>query len=54
LPPFDWKPIGSSKVPPVLLNTWEAAYSNVSHDIEMDIARKAVTAGIELLVLDDD
>jgi Melibiase len=53
LPPFGWKPIGSSKVPTVLLNTWEAAYFNVSHDIEMDIARKAVTAGIELLVLDD-
>jgi alpha-galactosidase len=41
------------KVPPVLLNTWEAAYFNVSHDVVMDIARKAVTAGIELLVLDD-
>jgi Melibiase len=37
----------------VLLNTWEAAYFNVSHDIEMDIARKAVTAGIEILVSDD-
>jgi alpha-galactosidase len=41
------------KIPPVLLNTWEAAYFNVSHDIVMDIARKAATAGIELLVLDD-
>jgi Melibiase len=39
-----------SKVPPVLLNTWEASYFNVSHDIEMDIA---VTVGIEVLVLDD-
>jgi alpha-galactosidase len=41
------------KVPPVLLNTWEAAYFDVSHDVVVDIARKAVTAGIELLVLDD-
>jgi alpha-galactosidase len=41
------------KVPPVLLNTWEAAYFDVSHDIVVDIARKAATAGIELLVLDD-
>lgn len=47
--PQNWR----YKVPPVLLNTWEAAYFDVSHDTVMDIARKAVTAGIELLVLDD-
>lgn len=41
------------KIPPVLLNTWEAAYFEVSHDVVVDIARKAVLAGIELLVLDD-
>lgn len=41
------------KIPPVLLNTWEASYFDVSHDTVVDIARKAVTAGIELLVLDD-
>lgn len=41
------------KIPPVILNTWEAAYFDVTHDLVMEIARKAVTGGIELLVLDD-
>lgn len=41
------------RVPPVLINTWEAAYFNVTHEIVLDIARSARKAGIELLVLDD-
>lgn len=41
------------KVPPILINTWEAAYFNVSHEIVVEIAQAAVKAGIELLVLDD-
>lgn len=41
------------KIPPVLLNTWEAAYFDVTHDLVVEIARKAAKAKIELLVLDD-
>lgn len=41
------------KIPPVLLNTWEAAYFNVTHDLVVEIGKKAAKAGIELLVLDD-
>lgn len=41
------------KVPPVLLNTWEALYFDITHEDVLDIARKAATCGIELLVLDD-
>lgn len=41
------------KVPPVLLNTWEALYFDITHEDVVDIARKAATCGIELLVLDD-
>lgn len=41
------------QIPPVLINTWEAAYFNVTHEIVLDIARAARKADIELLVLDD-
>lgn len=41
------------KIPPVLINTWEAAYFSVSHEIVVEIAQAAVKADIELLVLDD-
>lgn len=41
------------KIPPVLINTWEAAYFNVTHDTVVEIARAASRANIELLVLDD-
>jgi len=38
---------------PVLLNTWEALYFNVSHECVIEIARAAAQANIEMLVLDD-
>lgn len=47
--PRNWR----YKVPPVLINTWEAAYFNVSHEIVVEIAQAAAHADIELLVLDD-
>ena len=40
-------------VPPVLINTWEAAYFNVRHEVVLEIAHAAAEANIELLVLDD-
>lgn len=47
--PRNWR----YRIPPVLINTWEAAYFGVTHEIVLDIARAARKAGIELLVLDD-
>eukprot|EP00178_Gracilaria_changii_P015184 TRINITY_DN4254_c0_g1_i1.p1 TRINITY_DN4254_c0_g1~~TRINITY_DN4254_c0_g1_i1.p1 ORF type:complete len:996 (+),score=130.47 TRINITY_DN4254_c0_g1_i1:382-3369(+) len=41
------------KIPPVLLNTWEAAYFDVSHEVVVEIAQAAHKADIELIVLDD-
>lgn len=41
------------KVQPVLINTWEAAYFEINHEIVVEIARSAAKANIELLVLDD-
>lgn len=41
------------RIPPVLINTWEAAYFNVSHEVVVEIAQAARKASIELLVLDD-
>lgn len=38
---------------PVLLNTWEAAYFNVTHEVVVEIGRVAAKAGIEMIVLDD-
>ena len=38
---------------PVLLNTWEAAYFDFTHDRIMEMARRAARVGVELLVLDD-
>jgi len=40
-------------VPPVLLNTWEAMYFDVSHSKVMELARTAASCGVELIVLDD-
>ena len=39
--------------PPVLLNTWEARYFNVSHDSTVHLARCGREVGVDLLVLDD-
>lgn len=49
LVPRNWR----YTIPPVLINTWEAAYFNVSHEIVVEIAQAAVKANVELLVLDD-
>ncbi|GJQ14970.1 hypothetical protein GpartN1_g6761.t1 [Galdieria partita] len=40
-------------VPPVLINTWEAVYFNISHEVVVELASKAKEVGIELIVLDD-
>jgi len=38
---------------PVLLNTWEACYFQVTHDSVMALARAAQSVGVQLLLLDD-
>eukprot|EP00281_Chroomonas_sp_CCMP1168_P019285 CAMPEP_0206226650 /NCGR_PEP_ID=MMETSP0047_2-20121206/8208_1 /ASSEMBLY_ACC=CAM_ASM_000192 /TAXON_ID=195065 /ORGANISM="Chroomonas mesostigmatica_cf, Strain CCMP1168" /LENGTH=1037 /DNA_ID=CAMNT_0053649759 /DNA_START=69 /DNA_END=3183 /DNA_ORIENTATION=+ len=40
-------------VPPVLLNTWEAMYFDVSHAKVLELARVAANVGVEMIVLDD-
>jgi len=40
-------------IPPVLINTWEAMYFNISHESVVEFASKAKELGIELIVLDD-
>ena len=47
-------PPGWRHVPcPVLCNTWEAEYFNVSHDSVVAMARAARAVGVEMIVLDD-
>lgn len=38
---------------PILLNSWEACYFNINEDRLVDLATKAASVGIELLVMDD-
>ena len=38
---------------PILINNWEATYFNFNEDKILDIARRAKSIGIELMVLDD-
>ncbi|KAA0146682.1 hypothetical protein FNF29_07924 [Cafeteria roenbergensis] len=38
---------------PVLLNTWEACYFQVTHDAVLSLARAAASVGVQLLMLDD-
>eukprot|EP00960_Hanusia_phi_P009446 273556-Hanusia_phi.AAC.3 len=40
-------------IPPVLLNTWETTYFDVSHAKILEIAKIAVSCGVEMIVLDD-
>jgi alpha-galactosidase len=40
-------------IPPVLLNTWEALYFQLSHESVLKIAEVAKRAGIEMIVIDD-
>lgn len=38
---------------PVLYNSWEATYFNISYDNQAELARKAAAIGVELFCLDD-
>ena len=38
---------------PILLNSWEACYFSINEDRLVDLAEKAASVGIELLVMDD-
>ncbi len=40
-------------VRPVLYNSWEATYFNVSYDSQIELARKAAAIGVELFCVDD-
>jgi len=40
-------------VPPVLVNTWEAMYFDVTHAKVLELAKVAASCGVEMLVLDD-
>lgn len=40
-------------IPPVLINTWEAVYFNVTHGNALQLARQAARSGVQLLVVDD-
>ncbi|MCQ2519132.1 MAG: alpha-galactosidase [Lachnospiraceae bacterium] len=42
-----------NKPRPILLNSWEAAYFNISEHRLLNLAKKAQEAGIELFVMDD-
>ena len=44
-----WK----DKERPILLNSWEACYFNINEDRLVDLAEKAASVGIELVVMDD-
>ena len=46
-PEFRWS------ICPVLINTWEAMYFDVTHDKVMRLARKAASIGVEMMVVDD-
>lgn len=46
-------PMWRNKICPVLINTWEAMYFNVTHEAVVELAKKAKECGIELVVLDD-
>lgn len=43
----------ADKARPILLNSWEAAYFNISESRILSLAKKAKEAGVELLVMDD-
>ena len=47
--PTQW----SNSPPPILLNSWEAKYFDVNHDNIIEMAQKAVSIGIDMIVVDD-
>lgn len=44
---------GQDAYRPVLYNSWEAAYFNLSQDHQIELARKAAAIGVELFCIDD-
>lgn len=46
-------PVWAELSPPILLNTWEAEYFNISHSSVVEMAKVASQVGIDLIVLDD-
>lgn len=38
---------------PVLINSWEAAYFDINHDLLVEMAKNAVDMGVDLFVMDD-
>ncbi|GJD11450.1 Alpha-galactosidase 1 [Galdieria sulphuraria] len=46
-------PMWRHTICPVLINTWEAMYFNVTHEAVVELAKRAKECGIELVVLDD-
>ena len=49
LMPRSW----ADTTPPIILNTWEAMYFNVTAEGVLDLARYAKPVGVDLLVIDD-
>ena len=49
LMPSSW----ADSAPPVILNTWEAMYFNVTAEGVLDLAQHAKPVGIDLIVIDD-
>lgn len=47
--PSNW----SDRNPPILFNSWEAKYFHINHDNIVELAHKAASMGIDLIVLDD-
>jgi alpha-galactosidase len=43
----------ANEVPPVLINSWEAMYFNVSHEHILALATQAYKVGCDLMVVDD-
>lgn len=46
-------PVNGPAVRPVLYNSWEATYFNLSHEGQVALARKAAAMGVELFCVDD-
>jgi alpha-galactosidase len=46
-------PNQENKLRPVLYNSWEATYFDLSHQNQVELARKAASIGVELLCVDD-
>ena len=47
------RPVRESPFRPVLYNSWEATYFNLSYEGQAELARKAAAMGVELFCVDD-